>query len=109
MKPHENYYNALFAGDLAQMAEFYKLLPVTVNGARRYAAPEKIPILIVSSCRIKSGETIQTKTVLLMTGSAPDPEPGDLVAYSGKKQELIKVELCRSLSGEVVAIECTAM
>lgn len=104
---NDNYYQELFTGPLARPAELFKLLPITVNGQRRYSAPEQLPVLILSSRKVSVNGTQQTRTVLLLPGDVSTPAPGDLIDFDGRKRELTQIQFCRSLSGKTLAIECT--
>lgn len=45
--------------------------------------------------------------ILLLEGNSPELMPGDKIEYNGETFEIAQVELCRNITGEIVARRCT--
>ena len=76
------------------------------NGVIVYGEPVECQAVLI--CCSKSDPALPAvRLTLLLPGSAPDVAPGDLVNWNGQDYELDSVELCISISGEVIARRCS--
>ncbi len=78
------------------------------NGTRQHTAPKRCRMLRLSEIHAldEDGETLKVNLTLLLPGTEPPASPGDILIIDQKQYELKSVELCTTLSGDVVARKC---
>lgn len=97
----------LFDSPAARQVEIHPANPYLSDGVLRCGNAEKCAAIELKRSHSRSSGSQTVELILLLKGLAPEVMPGDKIVYEGESFELAKVELCRSVTGEITARRCT--
>lgn len=97
----------IFKSPTAQIVEIHPANGYLSDGILRYRCAGKCAALELKRYFSESSGSRTIELVLLLEGVTPEVMPGDKIVHSGETFEIAKVELCHSLSGEIIARRCT--
>ena len=97
----------IFQSPAAQIVEIHPANGHLSDGILRYRCTGKCAALELKRTFAGSSDNQAIELVILLEGTSPEVLPGDRIKLREESFELTKVELCRSLSGEIIARRCT--
>ena len=97
----------IFRSPAAKTAEIHPVQRHLSDGILRCGKAEKCSAIELQRAWGEASGNQSITLVLLLEGLTPAAMPGDKIVYSGETFEIAKVELCRSITGEIIARRCT--
>lgn len=101
------YWQDLFDSPAVRQVEIHPANPYLSDGVLRCGKAETCAALELKRSHSRSSGSQSVELILLLKGLVPEVMPGDKIVYNGEFFELAKVELCRSVTGEITARRCT--
>ena len=97
----------IFKSPAAKSVELLPANPHLSDGILRYRCAGKCSAIELKR-EYSNNDGMPTLVLeVLIEGNTPELFPGDRITVDGESFELAKIELCRSISGTVIARRCT--
>lgn len=97
----------IFKSPMAKTVEIHPANGHLSDGILRYRCTGKCAAIELKRELLNDSGSQRLAMTILLEGNGSDVLPGDKIVYNGETFELAKVELCRSVSGEIIARRCT--
>ena len=97
----------IFKSPAAKSVELLPANPHLSDGILRFRCAGKSAAIELKREYSDNSGTPAVTIELLIEGDSPELTPGDRIVVDGKSFELAKVKLCRAISGQVIARNCT--
>ena len=97
----------IFKSPAAKSVELLPANPHLSDGILRYRCAGKCAAIELKREYFNNDGTPTLVLEVLIEGNTPELFPGDRITVDGESFELAKIELCRSISGTVIARRCT--
>ena len=97
----------IFKSPAAKFVELLPENPYLSDGILRYRCAGKCAAIELKREYSNNNGTPTIILDVLIEGNTPELFPGDRITVDGESFELAKIELCRSISGTVIARRCT--
>ncbi len=96
----------IFKSSSAKTVEILPKNPYLCDGLLRYRCAGKSQAIELKRETSDNSGSCGVTLVLLLEGSKPDLFPGDKIIVDNNSYILARVEICRAVSGEIIARRC---
>ena len=97
----------IFKSPIAKTVEIHPANPHLNDGLLHYRCSGKCSGIELKRELSDNSGSRSTTLVILLEGARPELFPGDKITVDGESYILARVELCRAVSGEIIARRCT--